>query len=68
NPEIEWLSTECARILNLDIAGVDLLFDGDHFKICEVNSSPWFQGIESCCEVSIPDEIYNFIKVRLGIF
>ncbi len=68
NPEIEWLATESAEILNLDIAGIDLLFDGDHFKICEVNSSPEFQGIESCCGVSIPDEIYNFIKVRLGIF
>lgn len=68
NPEIEWLATESTRILNLDIAGVDLLFDGDHFKICETNSSPGFQGIESCCEVSIPDEIYDFIKVRLSIF
>lgn len=68
NPEIEWLATESTRILNLDIAGVDLLFDGDHFKICEANSSPGFQGIESCCEVSIPDEIYDFIKVRLSIF
>ncbi|MBU4128686.1 RimK family alpha-L-glutamate ligase, partial [bacterium] len=68
NPAIEWLATESTRILNLDIAGVDLLFDGDHFKICEANSSPGFQGIESCCEVSIPDEIYDFIKVRLSIF
>jgi gamma-F420-2:alpha-L-glutamate ligase len=68
SPEIEWLATESARILGLDIAGIDLLFDGDHFKICEANSSPGFKGIESCCNISIPDEIYDFIKIRLGLF
>lgn len=67
-PEIEWLATETARVLNLDIAGIDLLFDGEHFKICEANSSPGFEGIEKCCEVNIAKEIYNFIRIRLGLF
>jgi gamma-F420-2:alpha-L-glutamate ligase len=67
-PEIEWMATEAARILGLDIAGVDLLFDGDHFKICEVNSSPGFQGLQSCCNVNIPQEIYHYLKIRYGIF
>lgn len=67
-PEIEWLATEAARILGLDIAGVDLLFDEDHFKICEVNSSPGFQGLSSCCNVNIPDEIYHYIRIRYGMF
>ncbi len=67
-PEIEWLATETARIFNLDIAGIDLLFDGNHFRVCEANSSPGFQGIESCCDIDIADEIYNFIKIRLGVF
>lgn len=65
-PEIAWLATEASRILNLDIAGVDLLFDGEHFKICEVNSSPGFQGLESCCDVNIPKEIFNYLKIRMG--
>lgn len=67
-PEIEWLATETSRVLNLDFAGIDLLFDGDHFKICEANSSPGFEGIESCCDVNIPEELYNFLRVRLGRF
>ncbi len=67
-PEIEWLATEAARILGLDIAGVDLLFDEDHFKICEVNSSPGFKGLHSCCSVNIPKEIYHYIKIRYGKF
>ncbi|WP_019640100.1 ATP-grasp domain-containing protein [Paenibacillus fonticola] len=64
-PEIEWLALETSRILNLDIAGIDLLFDGDHYKICEANSSPGFEGLESCCNVNIPEEIYNFLRVRI---
>jgi gamma-F420-2:alpha-L-glutamate ligase len=65
--EIEWLATECAKVLNLDIAGIDLLFDGENFKICEANSAPGFKGIENCCDVSIPDVIFDFLKVRLGL-
>ena len=67
-PEIEWLATEASRILGLDIAGVDLLFDEDHFKICEVNSSPGFEGLQSCCKVNIPREIYHYLKIRYGMF
>ncbi|MNO28406.1 Ribosomal protein S6 modification protein [compost metagenome] len=68
NPEIEWLSLETSRLLNLDIAGIDLLFDGDHYKICEANSSPGFEGLESCCNINIAEEIYNFLRVRLSRF
>ena len=67
-PEIEWLATETARILGLEVAGIDLLFDDDHFQICEANSAPGFKGIEECHDVNIPEEIFNFIRIRLGIF
>ena len=67
-PEIEWLATETARVFGLDIAGIDLLFDGEHFKVCEANSSPGFEGVESCCGIDIAQEMYNFIRVRLGMF
>ncbi len=65
-PEIEWVSTEVSRLLGLDIAGIDLLFDRDHYRICEANSSPGFQGIESCLPVSVPHEVFSFVAVRLG--
>ena len=68
NAEIEWLATTVSNIMNLDIAGIDLLFDGGHFKICECNSSPGFKGMESCNDVNIPAEIYNYIKFRKGIY
>ena len=68
SPEIEWLATEATRILGLDIAGVDLLFDENHFKICEVNSSPGFEGLQSCCNINIPREIYHYLQIRFGMF
>ncbi len=66
-PEMEWLACESARILGLDIAGVDLLFSGDHFRICEVNSSPGFRGLESCCGMSVPSEMFSYVRIRLGM-
>ena len=67
-PEIEWIATQSAKILGLEVTWVDLLFDNDHFKICEANSSPWFRGIEESTWVNISREIFSYIKVRLGIF
>ncbi|MGA1623636.1 MAG: ATP-grasp domain-containing protein, partial [Synechocystis sp.] len=67
-PEIEWLATQTSRILNLDLAGIDLLFDHDHFKVCEANSSPGFKGLEKVCDVNIPKEIFHYLRIRLGRF
>lgn len=67
-PEIEWLWAQCANVLWLDVAWIDLLFDEDHFKICEANSSPWFNWFESCVDVNIPKEIFDYIRFRLWIY
>jgi gamma-F420-2:alpha-L-glutamate ligase len=64
-PEIEKLATETARIFGLEIAGIDLLFDGDHFKVCEANSSPGFEGIEKCCNIEVAGMIYDFIREKV---
>ena len=53
NPELERLARESAAALNLDIAGVDLLFDGDGYSICEVNSAPGFQGFETATGLNV---------------
>ncbi len=66
SPLIRRLSCEAARLFGLDIAGVDLLFDGSCFRICEVNSSPGFKGLESCHPgLDVAREIYRFIHTRL---
>lgn len=67
-PEIEWLATQTSNVLGLDVAGIDLLFDEQHFKVCEANSSPGFEGMESVVDVNMAKEIFHFIRIRLGIF
>ena len=68
NEQIEWLSSESAKALDLDIAGVDLLFSGEGYKICEVNSNPGFEGMEQYTKKNIADEIVQFIKFKIGDF
>jgi gamma-F420-2:alpha-L-glutamate ligase len=67
NAEIEWLATESAKILGLDVAGIDLLFAGDHYKICEANSAPGFQGFEQATKINVAEEIFNYIKIRFNL-
>ncbi len=64
-PEIEWLAVESARLMGLEIAGVDLLFDRKSYRICEVNSAPYFDGFEAATGINVAQEVFNFIRVRL---
>ena len=66
NEQIEWLSSEASKALGLDIAGVDLLFQNGGYKICEVNSNPGFEGMETFTKKNIAGEIVSFIKLKLG--
>ena len=63
----EWIASEAARVLGLDLAGVDLLFDADdQYRICEVNSAPQWQGLETLGKVEIAPQLMKYIKIRLG--
>jgi len=64
--DIEWISGECARLLNLDIAGVDLLFNDGKYVICEVNSSPGFEGMDRYTKTNIAENIVTFVKHKIG--
>ena len=64
--DIEFLSGECARLLNLDIAGVDLLFNNGGYSICEVNSSPGFEGMDKYCKTNIAEQIVTYVKYKIG--
>ena len=64
--EIEWLGGESARLLGLDIAGVDLLFNYGSYSICEVNSSPGFEGMDNYTNTNIAEDIVNFVKLKVG--
>lgn len=68
SPQVEWLVLEVVRIIGLDCAGVDLLIDEDTFKICEVNSSPGFKGLETATGSDVAASIVQYIKLRLGVW
>ncbi|ADI38469.1 Ribosomal protein S6 modification protein 1 [Waddlia chondrophila 2032/99] len=66
NNKLEWLASEVIRLANLDIAGIDVLFcDNDNYKICEVNSSPGFKGMELAQGKGIAGQIIDYILTTL---
>lgn len=66
DPEIEELAVKTAKVLNIQIAGVDLLFTNDaHYTICEANTFPGFKGLEMACKVNVPELIFKAMRQRL---
>lgn len=59
------LAKETARVLNIQVAGIDLLYTENGYTICEANTFPGFKGLESCCDVNVPEEIYKAMAERL---
>jgi RimK family alpha-L-glutamate ligase len=64
-PDIERIALESAKVMGLDIAGVDLLFDSRGYRVCEVNSNPGFEGFEKYCQVDVASHIADYIKFRM---
>lgn len=65
NDEIRELSKKTAEVLGLDITGIDLLYDGTKFLVCEANSSPNFKGIDQSCQTDMSTTIVNYVKNKL---
>ena len=55
------------RLLNLDIAGVDLLFNNGSYSICEVNSSPGFEGMDRFCKTNINRTNSYLCKIQIRL-
>ena len=62
--QMELLAIQTAKVLDLDIAGVDLLFATDGYKICEANSYPGFKGFEKALGINIPQKVFDYAKMR----
>ena len=62
--DMELLAIQVAKVLNLDIAGVDLLFHKDGYKVCEANSSPGFKGFEQALDINVPQKIFDYARMR----
>lgn len=66
----ERTAVRAAQILNLQVAGVDMLEGSDGPVIMEVNSSPGLEGIEGATGLDIAGEIIQFTEeqVKFGNF
>jgi ribosomal protein S6--L-glutamate ligase len=59
-------ATEAARILNLRVAGVDMLESKDGPQVIEVNSSPGLEGIETCTGIDVAGAIVDYIGEQIA--
>lgn len=66
-PEMGALAVKVANELKLDIAGIDILFDKDGYRICEANSAPGFQGLERACAIDVPQLVFLAMARKFGL-
>lgn len=67
-PRNEMSVAETMRVLDMDMAGLDFLYDEEvGFRICEVNSSPGFEGLEQACDVDVAASLYQYLDVKFRI-
>ncbi len=60
--EMADLAARAADTLGLEVAGIDILFDEEGYRICEANSAPGFQGLERACSIDVPNAIFDWIE------
>jgi len=60
----EAVARQSAKILGLDIAGVDLLRSKRGPLVLEVNASPGLEGIETTTGIDISNKIFQYIERR----
>ena len=65
-PEIEDMALRVARSLDLEVAGVDLLFGKEGFLVCEANSAPGFEGFEHATGINVAKEIIDYAKSKVN--
>ncbi len=61
------LAIKAAKLIGLDVAGVDIVRSGSGPKILEINSSPGLEGIESATGVDVAKLMIEFMEKKLCI-
>jgi ribosomal protein S6--L-glutamate ligase len=56
-PEYAEIAVKAARVVGLEVAGVDMLESKDGPKIMEINSSPGFEGLEKATGIDVAGAI-----------
>lgn len=66
SPEIARLAEAAAQTAEFEIAGVDLLYTGTGFAICEINTAPGFVAFEAVTGIDVAAAIAANVAARLG--
>lgn len=61
-PEERKLAVRAAKVMGLDVAGVDIVRSGHGPLVLEVNSSPGLRGIEAATGIDIADAIIDYLE------
>ena len=60
------LAIKTADVLNIQMAGIDLLFMEDgRYTICEANTFPGFKGLEQACEANVAGAVIEAMKAQI---
>lgn len=62
SPEERATATRAAKVMGLNVAGVDLLRSNHGTLVLEVNSSPGLEGIEGCTGFDVAGAIVEFLE------
>ena len=58
------LAVSAAEVLQLDVAGIDILFDEQSYRVCEANSAPGFQSLEAATGIDVPEAVFRLAMRR----
>jgi [lysine-biosynthesis-protein LysW]--L-2-aminoadipate ligase len=64
NPELINLTKKVAEILDVEIAGIDIIETDSDYKVLEVNSTVEFHGLQSVSSINIADEIVDYLVLK----
>ena len=60
--EERMLAVKAAKIIGLEVAGVDMVRSSGGPKILEVNSSPGLEGIEAATQIDVADKMIEYLE------
>ena len=60
------IAVKAAKVMGLNVSGVDLLRSNDGPKVLEINSSPGIQGMEDATAVDVAGRMIDFIERNVG--
>ncbi len=66
-PEERDLAIKAAKIIGLEVAGVDMVRSNSGAKILEVNSSPGLEGIEAATGINVASKMIEYMETKAKI-